>query len=199
MKTSSLRERVREELRRTILESAREAFLEEGYEAVSMRRLAESVGCSHGNLYFHFRDKDALFDAIVEDSFAQLAESLRGINARGTDPVAAAKRGAWAYVEWGLQNPGAYEFAFLLRRPDAPARTKPHAAYELMRSLVKRCIGEGRFRRMNVDVASQALWAAVHGITALLVSRPSFPWADREAVIRRVIDSAVEGLLKRDR
>ncbi len=56
---------------------------------------------------------------------------------------------------------------------------------------------EKRFRATDVDVASQALWSAVHGITALLIARPTFPWANRDAVIRRVIDSAVDGLLAR--
>jgi hypothetical protein len=40
------------------------------------------------------------------------------------------------------------------------------------------------------------LWTAVHGVTAMLIARPDFPWADRDAVIRRVIDSAVDGLLR---
>jgi hypothetical protein len=65
-----------------------------------------------------------------------------------------------------------------------------------MRALVKRCIDEKRFRAMDVDVASQALWTAVHGVTAMMIARPDFPWADRDAVIRRVIDSAVDGLLR---
>ncbi|HKO57528.1 MAG TPA: TetR/AcrR family transcriptional regulator, partial [Thermoanaerobaculia bacterium] len=72
----------------------------------------------------------------------------------------------------------------------------PHRAYQYMRDLVQQCIDEKRFRRMNADTASQALWAAVHGITCLLIVRPTFPWKDREAVIRRVIDSAVDGLAR---
>jgi len=54
---------------------------------------------------------------------------------------------------------------------------------------------EKRFRRMDVDVASQALWAAVHGVTSLLVLRPTFHWANPDRVIAEVIDAAVDGLL----
>jgi hypothetical protein len=53
---------------------------------------------------------------------------------------------------------------------------------------------EKRFRRMDVDAASQALWAAVHGITSLLIVRPTFPWADRDQLIEQVVDAAVDGL-----
>jgi len=54
---------------------------------------------------------------------------------------------------------------------------------------------EKRFRPMDVDVASQVLWATVHGITSLLILRPAFPWANRDKLIAQVIDSAVDGLM----
>ena len=182
-------------LRGTILEAARKAFARDGYEGVSMRRLAESIGCSHGNLYLHFKDKQALFDCLVEESFEQLAEALRRMikSAGNDDPVELVRKAGRAYVEFGLSHPSAYEFAFLLRRPGQ--RSRPHVSYERLRSLVQRCMEEKRFRRMDVDVASQSLWAAAHGITSLLVLRPAFPWADRDKLIGQVIDAAVDGLL----
>jgi len=191
--------RYRQELRRIILDAAREAFVQQGYESVSMRALARRIGLSHGALYGHFRDKREIFDAIVEESFEQLAAALRGFKVPGNDPVRWARRAARAYVEFGLTNPHAYEFAFVLHRPEGSPPSHPHPAYGMMRRLVKRCIDEKRFKAMDVDVASQALWTAVHGITAMLIARPDFPWADRDAVIGRVIDSAVDGLLRRPR
>jgi AcrR family transcriptional regulator len=189
------RERYREELRRTILDAARKAFAREGYEGVSMRKLAERVGCSHGNLYLHFKDKAALFDCLVDESFAELDAAFRALpeSVRRGDPVEMVRRAGRAYVAFGLANPSAYEFAFLLRRPEQPG--KPHTPYERLRTLAQRCLDEGRFRRMDVDVASQVLWAAGHGITSLLILRPAFPWADRETLIGQVIDAAVDGLL----
>jgi AcrR family transcriptional regulator len=192
---SKSRDRYRQELRRTILDAAREAFAVQGYEAVSMRTLAAKIGCSHGALYLHFRDKEELFDALVAESFDELAAALRGQKASG-DPVRFVRKAARAYVDFGLRNPHAYEFAFVLRRTGSSEQAKPHAAYDLLRALVARCIEAKRFRAMDVDVASQALWTAMHGVTALLIARPAFPWADREALIKRVIDGAVGGLLK---
>src|SRR5262249_51641724 len=112
--------------------------------------------------------------------------------AESDDPVELLRRAGRAYVAFGVANPSVYEFAFLLRRP---GRRKPHVTYARLESLVRRCMAERRFRRMDVDVASQALWAAAHGITSLLILRPAFPWADRDRVIGQVIDAAVDGLL----
>ena len=92
-------------------------------------------------------------------------------------------------------DPSAYEFAFLLRRPGRQEPDRPHVSYERLRSLAQRCLDEKHFRPMDVDVASQVLWAAVHGITSLLILRPAFPWADRETLIGQVVDAAVDGLL----
>ncbi len=160
-----------------------------------MRQLAERVGCSHGNLYLHFKDKEALFDCLVEESFQQLAEGLRKIpeTARRGDPVEFLRKAGRAYVEFGVANASVYEFAFILRRPGR--KDRPGITYERLRSTVQRCIDEKRFSLLDVDAASQSLWAAAHGITSLLITRPTFPWADRDKLIGQVIDAAVDGLL----
>jgi AcrR family transcriptional regulator len=196
MQLRSPRERYRDQLRRAILDAAREAIVRDGYAGVSMRQLAERIGCSHGNLYLHFKDKEALFDCLVEESFDQFGEGMRTMaeSARRGDPVALVRRLARAYVDFGVANPSVYEFAFVLRRPGPKRPRKPHATYDRLRTLVQRCMDEKRFRRMDVDAASQALWAAVHGITSLLIVRPTFPWADRDQLIEQVVDAAVDGL-----
>src|SRR5215470_750850 len=194
---STPRERYRSVLRRTILDAAREAFVRDGFDGVSMRKLAETIGCSHANLYLHFKDKEALFDCLVEESFDRFGEGMRKLieSARSGDPVALVRKAGRAYVEFGVANPSVYEFAFLLRRPDGKPLPKPHVTYERLRSLVQRCMDEKRFRRVDVDAASQALWAAGHGITSLLILRPKFAWVDRDKLIGQVIDAAVDGLL----
>ncbi len=197
MGSQTLRQKYRQELRRTILEAAREAFEQGGYESLSMRNLAERIGCSHGSIYLHFKDKEELFDCLVEESFAGLAEVLAALRPPGKkiDPVVLLRKAGRAYVEFGLRNPGAYEFAFVLRRPGAAHPEKPHHAYKLLRGVVAQCIAEKRFRRISIDMASQVLWATVHGITSLLIFRPNFPWADKKKLIARVIDNAAAGLL----
>jgi AcrR family transcriptional regulator len=196
-KSSSFRERTRGVLRRDILDAARETFVREGYDGVSMRGLAGRIGCSHANLYLHFKDKEALFDCLVDESFEEFGAGLQRLiaTAKRDDPVALVRKAGRAYVEFGLANPSVYEFAFLMRRPGLQRPREPSVTYERLRSLVRRCMDEKRFRRMDVEAASQALWAAAHGITSLLILRPRFDWADRDKLIALVIDAAVDGLL----
>ena len=59
------------------MEAARAIFVADGYDAVSVRKVAGAVGISHGTLYLYFRDKDDLLLQTCEEQFAQLLTSLR--------------------------------------------------------------------------------------------------------------------------
>lgn len=66
-----------EESRRRILDTARAIAAERGYEATSIALVCEACGLPASSIYWHFRDKDGLFAAIIEDSFADWTEAMR--------------------------------------------------------------------------------------------------------------------------
>src|SRR5258708_14347942 len=196
MSATAYRKMYRDELRRAILDAARPLFVHEGYERFSMRKLAEKVHCSHGNLYTYFTSKQQLFDCLMEDSFTQLGEALRRLQQTvpQSNPVRLLKEAGKAYISFGLKNAKAYEFAFIIRRTGPAGDWKRHATFDFLRSIVQRCIEEKFFRPADVDTTAQAMWAAVHGVTALLILRPSFPWVARAKLIHQVVDSAVDSM-----
>ena len=51
-----------------------------------------------------------------------------------------------------------------------------------------------KLTKVNPHTASCALWAAVHGITSLLIVMPNFKWGDRDEVIDQLISTLVDGL-----
>jgi AcrR family transcriptional regulator len=203
MDASSQRRKHKEELRGLILDAAREIFVHRGYESFSMRKLAKKIEYSPGSVYLHFKNKEELFECLVDESFARLLETLSALRngKEMQDPVEELKKGMWAYVEFGLRNPNDYRFAFMLRPPMRPPMEKEklpykvHAAFEWLRGIVGRCVGEKRFRAVDVETTSQAIWASVHGITSLLIQRPAFPWVAKKKLIAQIIDIAVDGLV----
>jgi len=192
----SLRDRKKAHLRAAILTAARKLFVRDGYEGFSMRALAQRMHCSPAALYLYFENRDELFDCLVEDSFARLGK-VRARLPRGRsdkDPVAFLRKGARLYVEFGLKNPEIYKFAFLIRRPDSPKARIPHQPFQALREAIAACVKERQFRPVDIETTSQALWAAIHGVTALLIMRPSFPWVNRDKLITQVIDNAIDSL-----
>src|SRR5512141_3202105 len=72
------------DLRRAILEAAKHLFIEQGYHGLSMRQIAEAVGVSKAALYYHFRDKEELFLAILEIYLDEIEAIIDRVEAEGT-------------------------------------------------------------------------------------------------------------------
>ena len=193
----TLRARHKVEARELILAAAREAFVREGRADFTMRELAGRPGCPAGAIYLHFAGKDDLLYSRLEESVAKLLDVLAQAPV-GTDPTANVKAKVRAYVEFGLHYPHHYYVAFLLppaaRTSRDAGRPTPHEAFDVLRRSVGECRSRGRMPDVDEETASQALWAAVHGLTSLLIAKPSFPWVEKQRLIEVVIATAVDGL-----
>jgi hypothetical protein len=67
-------------------------------------------------------------------------------------------------------------------------------AFGFLPRLVGECVRLKKFKKVDVDAASRALWAGVHGITSLLIVMPTFEWGDRNRVIDQLIAMLIDGL-----
>lgn len=191
MNAKDRRARQKAELRDTILAAARDIFIRDGEGRISMRQLAEKIEYSSGTIYLHFPSKEALLNALVEESFAKLARALR--KTRLDDPLETLHVGLKAYVNFGLRHPNHYHFAFM--RPPKPGPYRTHDAFQYLRECVRRCVEAGHFRHVDVETAAQVLWAGVHGLTSLFIARPNFPWVRRDALIEETIGNSIRGFL----
>ena len=202
MGSKQRREREKEELRQEILDAARELFVQEGYENVSMRRIAEKIEYSPTTIYLYFDDKVSLLYAICEETFAKLAKRMETIAKDADDPVRALKKGCRAYVDFGLKYPNHYKVTFI-NHPEHPRDDKRHLkeqsmgmrAYGNLRAAVEACIKAKKFRETNVDAVTQMVWAGGHGVTSLLITMPGFPWVKKNELIDLMIDTLVDGLM----
>lgn len=196
MSTTSRREKHKDELRRIILDAARAIFVDQGYESFSMRKLAEKIECSPGSIYLHFKNKEELFECLVEESFARLLKTLSDLESgqQSGDPLANLRKGMLAYVEFGLRNQSDYRFAFMLTPPIEKRPYKVHGSFDVLRNMVRRCVEKNCFRAVDVETTSQVLWASIHGITSLLIQRPAFPWTSKKKLIAQVIHTATDSL-----
>lgn len=193
------KKRAREGLRRRILAVAEELFVKAGYENVSMREIARRIEYSPTTIYLYFQDKGALFYCLLEGYHGRLLARMEEIYGRGDDPIATLKKGMRAYAEYGLAHPSYYKLAFM-SPPEFKAESylvdgsKGTELFRKLRGSAELCIRQGLFRPMDTDLAAQVLWTVSHGVTSLLISNPHFPWADRQVLIDRVIDCAIDGL-----
>jgi AcrR family transcriptional regulator len=196
------RVREKESLRQQILDAARELFATHGYRNVSMRKIAERIEYSPTTIYLYFNDKSELLLSLCEETFSILIEKFAELDCEIQDPVERLRLGLKSYVLFGIEHPNHYKVTFmeqvenLDKAQEAKMKeSKGMLAFKNISQTVSRCINEGRFRPVDIDLASQALWAAIHGITSLLIVHAKFPWADHDKVIDQVVNTMIEGLM----
>lgn len=194
------RAREKSSLREKILAAARQMFVETGYEAVSMRKLADRIEYSPTAIYLHFADKDALFRAVCEETFARLVKRLAKARARHAgDPLGWLRAGLHEYIDFGLRHPEHYSVTFLQRDRARPADfegSSGERAFACLRDAVAQCDDAGLLRPIDRELAAQVLWMGIHGLVALLIVDKSFPFAPRSLLIDAQVETLVRGLLK---
>lgn len=113
------RRKVQHELtKEMIMDTARSLFVLNGYQNVSMRQIAKELRCSHGAIYYHFKNKAELFYALVDSHFDLLDEKLEEILSKDIDNIEKMKLIMLGYIEFGLTHQSHYEIMFLTKNEE---------------------------------------------------------------------------------
>jgi AcrR family transcriptional regulator len=200
------REREREEVRTRILDAARELFVSEGVDSVTMRRIAERIEYSPTAIYFHFRDKEALLAELCECDFRTFAHGFAVI-AQIPDPVERLRAAGHAYVDFGLNNPSHYRLMFMTpKNTEGNLETKGNPeedAYAFLQGIVRdlRAAGKLRNELTNDDLTAQVIWAGIHGVVSLEIAKCKDEWVAWRPIEERTkatVEMIINGLLRAD-
>ena len=163
------REREREAARATILAAALDLARSEGWDAVTMRRLAERIEYSANFAYRYFGGRDDILLALVRDGFARLRERMAAAAAADGQgvgvPADAVRRAGHAYLDFALAEPDLYRAMYGLggvHVPTADTFVDGQAVGDLLTALLTDA-GDPAAGRHVVR-----LWATAHGLVALL-------------------------------
>ena len=193
------RAREREGTREEILDAARALFVREGYENVSIRKIAERIEYAPGTIYLYFRDKAEILERICDETFAKLAQKMHAINADPANPLDGLRRGLRTYIQFGVDNPNHYIVTFVQAKQimTEEGRQVGQRCFDNLRAAVKRCIDAGQLNCDDTEEVAQALWAGAHGLTSLLITCENFPFIEQNRLIDRVVHILIEGIRKR--
>lgn len=203
MGVAERRAREKDDLRKKILDSAAELFIEQGYENVSMRKIAERIEYAPSTIYLHFRDKIDIVANLCSATFGELDRRLEEIYTQGLGPMETLRRSLRAYIEFGLEHPSHYVFVFC-----TPSSTFQNMAAESGQAIygcgmasfyrlidgLRVCMEAGVIRRGNVDLLAQSTWLMIHGLTSGLVCAADFPFVDREMLIEHSLNRIIGSL-----
>jgi AcrR family transcriptional regulator len=201
------RQRQKQSLRASILDAARELFVEHGYDAVTMRKIAEKIEYSPTAIYQYFTDKESLVQELCASDFLGLAESFGRLAAIG-DPIERLRRMGEAYVQFARSNPNQYRFMFMVPHPHHTwhsqerqgDRGNPNRdAYTFLKWTCSQAIEQGRVRADlgDPDVAAQLVWGAMHGIIALQIAMADdewVAWQPLEELCASMVETLIRGI-----
>jgi AcrR family transcriptional regulator len=157
--------------RRRATGAATRLFARDGYQAVTMRAVADALGVSAMTPYRYLRNKEELFAMVRTDAFLRFAEHLENALARSIgDPMSQLRRLKAAYVAFAVDDPDAYRIMFELAQPD-PARHPALAAagrraFGCLLRTVAAAVDAGQLDGDPLTIA-HLVWASTHGLCSL--------------------------------
>jgi len=207
MTSAERRVRERAELRTRILAAARELFARQGFEAVTLRKVAAAIEYAPAAIYGHFADKEALVRELCLSDFDALAREFARL-AEVPDPLQRIARAGRTFVRFAAENPNHFQVMFLQHHPlpmDAeviarhgdPARD----GHAFLRQAVEQARAAGLLRPelTDSDLVTQTFWAGVQGVVSVEVAFRGDPWVELlplETRAEALIDALLRGMTR---
>jgi len=191
------REKQKAELRSELVEAARKLVQEEGYEGLTIRKLAKRVGYAPMSVYSYFADKQDILLALAEDAFETLARRIESHPA--DDPIEALQAVLVEYTAFALENPNEYRTVFMTEKRKPPSFETSHdnPAMKALIDRVETCVAAGRLKGDPRAIATM-LWTVGHGAVSLLITFPFYPFGDHQVFVTRVGDMMLEAIAQHE-
>lgn len=158
------------DFRTELCKVATERFAKHGYEGVTMRQLAEALGCSPKTPYRYFKDKADILATVRAQAFTRFADALEKAAAGATDPAERGRLTSEAYLAFAIRNPHAYRIMFELDAPVDEAHPElgpaaKRAALYITRGAEQ--LAEAGVIDVDPTLFGWTMWAGMHGIAML--------------------------------
>ncbi|MCS7026025.1 MAG: TetR/AcrR family transcriptional regulator [Bryobacteraceae bacterium] len=201
------RAREKEELRSKILEAAGQLFVEQGFQNVSLRKIADRIEYSPATIYLYFRDKAELLNTLCGETFSQLLAALLELEKADADPLSKLRAGLRFYIDFGLQHPNHYLLTFctphhhcrqLEKTPEFEQTNRTALeTFDCLRRSLQHCRQVGLLEFEDLELTAQTVWMFIHGTVSLLILNsgdPHFPWCEKEQLIENSLDLVLASL-----
>lgn len=195
MGISERKQRQQQEVRAAILAKSWQIVEEEGWEALSIRRIADGIEYSTPVVYKHFESKEAIRSAFSMEGYALLADRLgdaKKAKDRPTDQLMALSRAYWAFAH---EHPKYYQVMYGLGIPtcDAVRETQEiQSVSDIFHQAIEAAIRESNQPDTDAHLKTMTFWSILHGLVAMgMISGPGDPQK-----AKLILEDATVGFVK---
>jgi AcrR family transcriptional regulator len=197
------KQRERLDLKRRILMAAEELFIEDGYDNVSMRKIAEKIEYSPTTIYRLFQNKTDIMEQLIADGYRGVYRRYEEILSRRPEsPLETLNLIIIEYVAFALDNPNHYRLWFAtgrLRMVDDQLRmlhgNSSYRVYHTWLELIDECKAKRLLPDKDTLALFQLIWGAVHGMISLRIHHPHFPWLPLDRHMQELLALINRGLV----
>jgi AcrR family transcriptional regulator len=195
-------ERDREAVRRSILDAARELFVAEGYQNVSIRKVAERIEYSPAAIYSYFPSKDDIFFDLAEEGFRLLSHVAPEDEARYAllNPLERVRARFWHLYTFSREQPQYFSLIFLDRSVPRISREYERFAFaragrEKLLDDVRACIASNLLpETIDANSAFRLMSMGLFGVATLRLSGRITRTEDADALAADMLDTVIAGL-----
>ena len=169
------KEKQKLEVRKLILDASMKLFVEEGFDNVTIRRIADLIEYSPTTVYLYFKDKDEIFTGLHDIGFQKMQEFNSNL-AFIQNPLLRLHKMGENYLHFGMENPEYYSLMFIDSEPmkkfalEGCEEWKPgDGAIQRLKETVLECMEKGYLEKGEPLIVSLAIWSFVHGLMSLAI------------------------------
>lgn len=186
-------------LRAATLDTTRTLLVRDGYENLSMRKIARQVGCSVSSIYEHFAGKDQLVHALIDEGFQRWYDIVLAAAEEPGTPARRLELHCRRYVEFGLQNREFYEIMYL-HHPRFAERfprelfRRATRSMDVLSRLVQEAAPSAFPSAAEARIHAHVVWAILHGVVSTIIATRLDTRVDQAAYIDTSIQFAVDAI-----
>lgn len=205
MGTAERRKLEIENLKKKIIDAAEELLISDGYENLSIRKIASKIEYSPGIIYHYFKDKGEIMDKIVTKGYNNMLKKLSEVHVDSENPEKTLVKGLKVYIEYMLENPEQFRAILMNNISEVQYKvnilekgiSKNRESIGRLSKLIGLCIKKGKFRKMDEELTAQIIWSATYGLVSRLILEENISEEQKNKLINQHFYILLNGLTYR--
>jgi len=194
------KEKQKLEIKKMILDASMKLFVDEGFDNVTIRRIADLIEYSPTTVYLYFKDKNEILYNLHELGFQKLGVMNQNLVEIG-NPITRLHKMGENYIEFGLANPEFYDVMFIQRAPmEVLAEMKNcdwtygESALNALKLTIEEAMSKGLIKTASPYAVAMGIWGMMHGLVSLAI-RDRFEKLGENLDIRAMMHQSLNWLL----
>ncbi|MHC1684671.1 MAG: TetR/AcrR family transcriptional regulator [Clostridiaceae bacterium] len=204
MSVTRRRENDKDVLRKKIIDAASEILALEGYDKLSIRKIATKIEYSPGIIYHYFKDKAEIVVCVVEEGYGRIMRMISESPVDADHPEEMIKNTMRNYIELMLETPHHFRAILMNDIKEIQEKvnmldegiSKRRSSISALCKVIEMGVKSGKFKSLDVELTAQIIWTLTFGLLSRLVLEKNISKEQQDRLINHHFDILFNGLMK---